>query len=266
MSSLHSVTPARHRLSRWRRYSDLRFAASASTAPLAVSEIAKAALSFPLAFTETDGEWGIAAVLGILPGQNLYVSPNGDWIASYIPAAFRSYPFRIGWNEAHQAALCVDESSGLVIEGGEGEVFFDETGNLGASLAQVWDFLQSVHQGEATIARVSRDLYAAGLIEPWPISVQSPDASRQVSGLNRINEAALSQLDDASFGQLRRSQAVGIAYAQLLSMGNLSDLGKLAQARAEAEAATRARAGVKPMIMLPEDSSIDWDWSKIGKS
>ncbi|WP_336491874.1 hypothetical protein [Methylobacterium nigriterrae] len=48
-------------------------------------------------------------------------------------------------------------------------------------------------------------------------------------------------------------------------MGNLTQLGRLAQGRAQAEAAERARAVVRPMISLPEDSTIDWDWSKIGR-
>ena len=83
--------------------------------------------------------------------------------------------------------------------------------------------------------------------------------------LSRINEMALNGLDDTKFGQLRRSGIVGLAYAQLLSMGNLVTLGELAQARAQAEAAERAKAEVKPMINLPNDSTIDWDWSKIGR-
>ncbi|KQP10199.1 hypothetical protein ASF28_03320 [Methylobacterium sp. Leaf99] len=73
-------------------------------------------------------------------------------------------------------------------------------------------------------------------------------------------------MEDNVFNQLRRAGVIGVAYAQLLSMGNLADLGKLAQARAQAEAAERARAEVKPMIALPDDSTIDWDWSKVGKT
>lgn len=113
MSNLQPVTLARHAARRWHRYGHYGFAATTACVPLAAAELAKAALSLPLAFIETEGEWTLAAVLGLLPGQNLYIAPNGNWIASYVPAAFRSYPFRVGWNEAGQAALCVDEGSGL---------------------------------------------------------------------------------------------------------------------------------------------------------
>ena len=54
----------------------------------------------------------------------------------------------------------------------------------------------------------------------------------------------------------------------MLSMGNLAQLGHLARARAQAEAEQRARAEARaaaPLIQLPTDSTIDWDWSKVGR-
>ncbi|WP_336491702.1 hypothetical protein [Methylobacterium nigriterrae] len=54
---------------------------------------------------------------------------------------------------------------------------------------------------------------------------------------------------------------LGVSDAQRLSMGKLIQLGQLAQAAA----AELAKAEVKPMVMLPEDSAIDGDRSKIGR-
>ncbi|GJE43750.1 SapC family protein [Methylobacterium soli] len=164
-----------------------------------------------------------------------------------------------------QPVLCVDEASGLVVESEEGEAFFDETGEPSASLQQVWAFLQKAAKSEAVLANACAQLHAAGVIEPWPITIQGADGMQQVSGLHRVNELALNTLDDAAFGPLRRAAGVGMAYAQLLSMGNLSTLGELARARAQTEAAERAKSEVRPMITLPEDNTIDWDWSKIGR-
>jgi SapC protein len=265
MSSIQPLSRERHAGLRWRRYSGYGFTATTAIAPLAAAEVGKAALALPLAFVEREGGWTLAAVLGLLPGQNLYVAPNGNWIVAYVPAAFRAYPFRVAWNEAVQPMLCVDEASGLIVESGEGETFFAESGELSASVQQVWAFLQDTAKSEAILANACGQLHAAGVIEPWPITIQGETGSQQIAGLNRINEMVLNTLDDALFGQLRRAGILGVAYAQLLSMGNLSALGELAQARAQAEAAERAKAEVKPMVMLPEDSSIDWDWSKIGR-
>ena len=265
MDHIQPITRERHARLRWRRFQSYSFAATTAVAPLTAAEVMKSALALPLAFVERDGRWTLAAVLGILPGQNLYVNSNGVWVVDYVPSVFRAYPFCIRQNEAMQPVLCVDEASGLIVEGGERETFFDENGDLSESVQQVSSFLHETSRSEAFLAVICNQLYAAGIIEPWPIAIYGSDGTHQVAGLSRINEAALSTLDDATFSLLRRAGVLGVAYAQLLSMGNLADLGKLAQAHAEAEAAARAKAEVKPMMMLPDDSTIDWDWSKVGR-
>ncbi|TXN07066.1 SapC family protein [Methylobacterium sp. WL103] len=265
MSGIQPVSRTGHGQLRWRRFDGYGFASTSALAPLAAAEVPKAVHAFPLAFVERESGWTLSAILGLVPGQNLYVAPDGRWTGSYVPAAFRAYPFRAGWNEAAQPVLCVDESSGLVVEGGEGEAFFDETGHPSPAMSQIWEFLQDVVRSEAILLQSCGHLHAAGVIEPWPITVQSEAGAQQIAGLYRINEGALDSMDDTAFGVLRRAGAVGLAYAQLLSVVNLTSLGELAQARAQAEAAERARAEVKPMIMLPNDDTIDWDWSKIGR-
>ncbi|GJE41348.1 SapC family protein [Methylobacterium soli] len=265
MSSIHPVSRSRHADLRWRRFTSYQFAAATALVPLAAAEITQAALSLPLAFVHRDGRWSLAAVLGLLPGQNLFVDASGSWLARYIPAGLRGYPFLIGTQASGEHTLCIEEASGLVTEGPDGDSFFDEAGALSPLVTEVANFLSDTARSEATLVQACGLLQSAGVIEPWPITIQGSDGSQQVTGLNRINEAALNGLDDAAFSPLRRTGAVGVAYAQLLSVANLGQLGQLAQARAQAEAAERARAEVKPMITLPEDSSIDWDWSKIGR-
>ncbi|GJE43733.1 hypothetical protein AEGHOMDF_2912 [Methylobacterium soli] len=219
----------------------------------------------PLAFIQRDDHWSLAAVLGLLPGQNLYVDRNGAWLARYVPAALRGYPFMIGVQANGEPVLCVDEASGLVTKGPEGEPFFDENGALSPGVAPVAAFLTETARSETQLMYACDLLVRAGVVEVWPITIQKDDGAQQVTGLYRIAEAALNGLDDTTHAELRRSGVLGVAYAQLLSMGNLAQLGQLAQARAQSEAAERARAEVKPMITLPEDSTIDWDWSKIGR-
>lgn len=265
MSSLHPISRSRHTSKRWHHSTRYDFVSGSAVVPLALAEVPKAALALPVAFFELDGLWTLAAVLGLLPAQNLFVEANGQWTGTYLPAVLRAYPFALRANEAGETILCVDEASGLVNNGPNGEAFFDDAGEPSAAIKQVFAFLTETARGEAALAASCGTLHSIGVIEPWPVSVKRADGTQQVAGLHRIHEAALNKLDDAAFGELRRAGLVGLAYAQLLSMGNLTDLGRRAQASAEAEAAERAKAEVKPMITLPEDSSIDWDWSKIGR-
>lgn len=266
MSSIRPLSRREHATKRWRAPSNQMFAATTAVAPLAAAEVAQAALALPLSFMERTGGWSLVAVLGLAPDQNLYVNAAGGWSTSYIPAAFRAYPFCLGQDAAAETVLCVDESSGLVTDGPQGEAFFDEAGEPSAATKRVHAFLSETARSETILIKACGALRAAGVIEPWPVIIQEDGVERrQVAGLHRINEAALNALDDATFGHLRRTGAAGVAYAQLLSMGNLVALSQRAQERAKAEAAARARAEIKPLIVLPEDSSIDWDWSKIGQ-
>jgi hypothetical protein len=238
--------------------------------PLAAAEIGSAALALPLAFIQNGDDWTLAAVLGFEPDRNLFVDVAGTWHARYIPAAFRAHPFLIGSKPGGEATLCIDESSGLVGEGIEGEPFFQENGEVHPNVARVSGFLSETVQSEAVTIRACDALQAAGVIEAWPITLQGDQGVRQVEGLYRVSEAKLNALDATIFSGLRTSGALTVAYAQLLSMTNINLLGNLAREWAQAEAQSRAaaatdRAPPEPMIHLPSDNTIDWDWSKIGR-
>ena len=93
------------------------------------------------------------------------------------------------------------------------------------------DFVSRVAQNRAATDTAVTTLAEAGVITDWPVTLSAPDQKRPVKGLYRIDEEKLNQLADESFLALRKSQALAIAYGQLLSMGNIQKLGKLAQDR-----------------------------------
>ncbi len=47
MPTYQALTPSTHRGKRWKRYTDYRFAAADTLAPLVVQELAKACMSIP---------------------------------------------------------------------------------------------------------------------------------------------------------------------------------------------------------------------------
>jgi hypothetical protein len=64
-----------------------------------------------------------------------------------------------------------------------------------------------------------------GLIKRWPLVVPVGDERIPVSGVYCIDEAALTALDDRTLIEVR--SALGMIYAQLLSMGQVSVLTRL---------------------------------------
>ncbi|MTJ82171.1 MAG: SapC family protein [Telmatospirillum sp.] len=233
---------------KWLRFSNFAFAARQSVVPVLATEMANAAMVFPLAFAPRGDTFELVAVLGLAPEQNLFVAPDGRWLAGYVPSVLRSHPFQIATAPDGQKVLCVDVDSGLVVDGhsGMGERFFEENGSLSAALQSVVDFLAQRENGIAITAAACAALQEQGLIVPWNITIQRGDAQQKIEGLFRIDETILESLPDQSFVLLRKSVALPLAYSQMLSMHHLSLLGKLGQAR-EQEAARSQAAHQMPL-------------------
>ncbi|MDY8108868.1 SapC family protein [Fulvimarina sp. 2208YS6-2-32] len=269
--AIQPLTPERHGERGWTRFSSYAFAAGRALAPLAAPEVSRAALELPLGFVAHEKGWQLVAVLGLAPGQNLFVGPDGRWHGGYVPAALRSHPFYIGRAESSdQMILCIDETSGLLAQE-DGEPFFDGAGQLTQPMADVWTFMQEVARGEAQLNAACARLAENDIIEPWLISLKDGENERKVEGLHRVSEDKLNALDDETFGTLRRAGIVALAYAQMLSAGHIPKLGELARAHArhaeEAERRRQSAASAAPQETghsFAPSESLDIDWSKIG--
>ncbi|MDP1607472.1 MAG: SapC family protein [Rhodocyclaceae bacterium] len=232
MPNYQPVTVAQHAEKRWQRYTNYAHAAGDAIAPLVVQELQKAILSLPIAFVPQGERYLLVAVLGLADGKNLFIAPDGRWLAGYTPAALRGYPFALANTEDGQQVLCVDADSPLV--GTDGEAFFNADGTPSQPVSDVLNFLSQVANNRAATERLCDLLQQHQIIQPWPIKVQSETGEYAVAGLYRIDEAALNQLPAEAFIELRDNGALVLAYCQLLSMQHLPMLGNLAQLHTQA--------------------------------
>jgi len=99
MTTIYPISQTRHAAKHWQRFSSYAFAANSAILPLVGTELAKAALAFPIALIQQGKGFVPAAVLGLEPGKNLFVAPDGRWLGSYVPSALRGYPFLLGNTE-----------------------------------------------------------------------------------------------------------------------------------------------------------------------
>ena len=222
MVSIVPVNRDRHAGKGWRHSRDYSFAAQLVSVRLVGAELASAAVAMPVAFIEHSGRYLVAGVMSPLQGRNLFVAPDGRWLGAYVPAAFRSYPFSLARVEgSDQAILCIDEGSGRVVDPGvnaDVTKFFDEDGRPSLATKATLDFLQQIEWSRTITDLAVAALADARVIQPWPFNVHDGYQQVPVNGLHRINEAALHALDDDAFLKLRKSEALGIAQAQLISM------------------------------------------------
>ena len=247
MTKIVPVTPELHGAKRWRRISNYNFAVGDPLVPVVGAELSRLVPTMPLAFVERAGAYELMAVLSFAPGRNLFVGPDGRWLGGYIPAFFRSYPFRLLAREGTDVSvLCVDEDSKLIV-GGEsaGEDFFDADGKSSAAVKPILDMLSEVERSRKATQLAVLALAEAGVIQPWPIKLKTAQAEQAIGGLHRIDEAALNALGDEAFLKLRKASALTLADGQILSMGQLGIFEQLAR--------LHSQPGPAPVAALPEN-------------
>jgi hypothetical protein len=183
-------------------------------------ELSKALLNMPMAFVKYEEKFQIVGVLGLQPGSNLFVTPEGKWCGAYMPAILRSHPFRIINAPNGGKVLGVDEESGLV--GVDGEVFFDEDGKPAPALKKVIEFQKRLDLEFKLTQGACSALAEHDLLEPWPV---------KHAGLYRVNEKALFNLEANALAKVRDAGGLNVAYCHLISTQQISFLEKLAKAR-----------------------------------
>jgi hypothetical protein len=246
MSKFVAISKEHHGTKRWLRLQNYSFAVKAMAVPIVGAEIAKVVLSMPITFVRQDGQFQLSAMLSVSSGTNMFVAPDGRWLGPYIPSSLRSYPFRLVTPEgAEQSILCIEEDRVISADNPlPGEAFFAADGTISPPIQQVLDFLTALEQNRLVTNLAVSSLEQAGVIKPWPITLKSEQGDKTLDGLHRIDEVALNALPSEEFIKLRATGALPIAYAQLLSMGQLGVFEQLAR--------MQGQLAPRPLTALPD--------------
>ena len=221
MNEFTAITPQQYANKAWQRYSSYAFVAKCNVIPVVAAELAHLVAALPLGFVQTGASFQLMAITSLRPGTNLFVAPNGDWLGRYIPAAVRGYPFGVVKMQDQKSILCINESSGMVVQAELGEAFYDETGSLTHALKDMRDFLISVEADRVVTQAAVDALQAANLIQRWPLHTLDGSRNVVVEGLYRVDETMLNAMSEDVFLSLRKAGGLPLAYAQLLSMSHL---------------------------------------------
>lgn len=192
------------------------------------AELAKLVPEIPLGFVPTENTFHLVAITSLQSDTNLFVAPDGRWLGAYVPATLRGRPFwLVKPKDRENSILCFDESSGLLVEAGQGEAFFDEAGAPSQPVKEMLEFCSQTEFNRVATQAAVDALNEAGLVRPWPISAKNGDKAIAVEGIFKVDETALNALPDKAFLLLRNSGALALAYSQLLSMNQFNVLEKL---------------------------------------
>jgi len=252
MTKFVPVNKVEHAGKGWRKPKNYSYAAKEALVPIVGLEVAIAAVNMPLAFVKHEQNTQLVGVLGPQVDFNMFVADDGKWLGAYIPGILRSFPFRLAQVQGRaEMALCV-ESDYL---NNPDTPIYDDAGELARPVAEIVNFLNMYEASRQRTAFSANALEEAGVLTPWPIKVRSPDGREApaLTGLLRVDEAALNALDEAAFLKLRKIGALPIAYGQMLSISRLELLARLGALRGQLTKAAAPKEKELNLDFLRED-------------
>lgn len=264
------VSPVTHREAGWKRPSRYFFAAQDVVAPVVMAELSHLLTSMPLAFVHKsdDAPFQLVAVQSLQSGLNVYVSPDGRWLGQYVPAFYRSYPFRMmPIEDSDRTALCADQAGDcFVLSAGEGDKrLFQDNGELTEGLASMRTFMEAWEKNRRTTLELVAELAEQGLIAPWALHLSQgekealEDPSVQpVRGLHRIDEARLKALPAETLQALTQSGALSLAYAQLFSEQRMTHLSRRYQLHSEWQRHLPASSALETLFAEDDEETLDF--------
>jgi len=228
-----ALNERKHRGLRVRSTRSYGFAGDTNAVVVAAAEFPFAALEYPIVFLDVAGRVTPVAVLGLEPGQNLFVGEEGGWDARYVPAYVRRYPFMLvrGSSNPEEMTVCIDDASERLNDN-EGDRLFGDEGEPTAYLDQVLAFLKDYDRQARVTEGLCERLAASTLLEPMQANLNLPEgAPRSVGGFLAVNRDALSALGPDQIYALLEKGELELIYSHLLSLGNFGALADRQRAR-----------------------------------
>lgn len=218
------LSASRHLKTSLEGVANYAFSAGINAAPLMAVEIPSAATEYAIVFTVGEQDVIPVAVLGIRGDQNVYLSPDSQWQARYIPAFFRRYPFVFAASEDGKTlTLCIDETHPGVNSEGRGQKLFNDDGKPSAFTEQVLKFLQE-YQTQFERTRIfGRRLKELNLLESMQAEVTTPAGEKlKLSGFHAVSREKLKALGGETLASLVKTDELELIYLHLYSMRNFA--------------------------------------------
>ena len=216
--------------------------------PVSYAEFPIASRDYPVIFISGDEGKSYAPmlVLGLAAQQNLFVLWDDTWDRRvYLPAYVRRFPFcmtrvMVDGKEAPERVACVEK----IAINDKGEKLFDDKGE---ALPEWQQREKLLFEFEADLGRTDemcKLLAQHQLLEPFTMQATPNNGEPlQLTGMYRVSEEKLAQLDGAVMKELAAKGVLGRIYAHLISLDNFRRL--LDRRAALANRAQQATSGAK---------------------
>lgn len=220
------VSAGRHGTASLEVVSGYAFSAGINAVPLMAVEFLRAATEYAIVFTAAGDDVMPAVVLGVRGDQNLYLSPDAQWQAKYVPAFIRRYPFVFSTStDGATLTLCIDESYPGLNRDSRGQRLFTDDSKPSAYTEQVLKFLQEFQASFQRTRAFGKRIKELGLLEPMQAQVTTPKGEKlSLGGFLAISRDKLRALDGEALASLAKTDELELLYLHLYSMRNFNDV------------------------------------------
>jgi hypothetical protein len=218
--------------------------------PVIADELRSLMLEFPCCLLKNNqtGQFGLYALLGFEPGENLFLTDNG-WNSHYIPLHIRRQPFMVGrigdataTPRAENTVLTIDMDSLRVKQAADVEdaqALFDDKQKPTSYLTSMSKMLFELSQGMQRTEHFIQVLADNDLIEPIQLNVtlnkviverhksaetKVATETKNFDGLYVINEKKLARLSGDLLAQLHKNGYLQACYLMMASIGQIQKL------------------------------------------
>jgi hypothetical protein len=203
------------------------FAAPANVLPLTFAEVGQALRHYPVVFIAEGETIGLVALTGIGNSGNRFVDANGEWrTGTYIPAYVRGYPFiAVRPAEGAEPVLAFDPLA-ADFKHAKGQLLIAADGMPSEQMKGIVAFHGEYHQLAERTQMMTKALKDAGVLEEGSLQLQPNEGgeAQRIGGFLVVSESKLKALPADALKKLLEADALGLAYAQLFSMGSLNQL------------------------------------------
>lgn len=219
------------------------FAAETNSIPVMTVELQLAAREYAVVFTSGGETIMPAVIVGIENNRNLFVSADGTWEASYIPAFVRRYPFVFSADaEGKTFTLCIDENYAGCNKKNDGERLFDNKGERTEYLEGMLNFVNSYQAEHQRTLAFCKRLQELDLLEPMQANIKLPSGDeRSLTGFLAVNREKVKALDGDTLAELAKNDSLELIYVHLASMANFNAIPKMADKAEKAKGGKSSR-------------------------
>ena len=207
--------------------SNFNHARESNSLYIAAAEFVRASKEYPIFFgRNTDNSFFPVVILGLKTNTNMFINEKGEWMAGYIPAYARRYPFILaGDNAGGNFAVCIDESYSGFNRDKKGQQLFTEDGSESEMLKQSVAFLKDYQNHIQLTNLFCKQLVDLDILEAMQANISLSDGDNySLGGFWGVNRERLKELPADKLKSLVQSDYLELIYAHLSSRDNLNRL------------------------------------------